>query len=450
MKTLFIRIGMLLAFVAGLFVMPASGVSARSGGITKECTYTGSCAVLRAQDILDIKALAKPWNLYLTDEKSNHYSASYFMLREPNPAGWIAWPNSDLAPSEVHINTSLQVDIPQMGLHYAYNTLGVHVPGYLQGGEIPLALPSNKGGLTVVNIETKVDWTNINYGENPFVYSYSFDDSLNLIVYWSFVPEMVGDELVLHIFDVQFMFLQPVISLPSPQSFKHDDVAKLNWQVGDKLVVLSVNRDSRVVEKTSLKDTDWGATWEWVDSYVMFRFSDAKVITISENDIMAEAPCTTGCYTQGIGLKQSQIVYVDGSMAWSMATGGDILWLTTVDIAHLAMRQQDWAILEQRAKRGELSFSFGTVAGVYNDKGSYQIQLSDGSHIELPISYAPPVGTDIAIVTYKNVDTSMAWPVMALFDNDAHLWFFNTQVEYGVGFDAVVYSTYGYVAKSLK
>lgn len=447
------------------------------------------CQVLSPQEIATLQADADFWGLYISNG-DNSYRYKGEITRVPNQAGWNTFGQINAVPSEIRVRRDSWTSIPQMGIYWWKNQLLVTKPGYLLEGEIPTPLPA-KGGTNPVEEIGVPDWNNFSVTESS-----SWDRGKILV--WAFVPELTEKEVILHVFDVYAGFLESVESIPLPVEYEYTNVASVDWIPGEDLEVVSVNTNARLVqpfwEETwdwsdvdwvyeddherfikagfteaqareavrlmyeadklefsnvypNYLNTEWTATVEWTDNFDVKR-RDGKVYRIENDRLYTWKACEEWCYSTSYTPVVGGHIYVDPYTFWYNDTDA-ALWTTNVTPAREIL-EKDQELLEKRLAAGEITEQLSVVTGIYDkdwdDDGQIDSKLvnTNNGPIDLPILYLPPMGTAVYVYTYTKTSQApnmdLAWDVMALKDARGDLWFFNTEAEYGSGFDAETYN----------
>jgi len=449
------------------------------------------CQVLTTEEVAALKEGSDFWGIYISD-KNGTYKYKGDITRVPNPAEWGPFGLIDKIPSEVHIRRDSFTSLPQMGISWANGQLTVTNPGYLLEGEIYTPLPP-KGGVSVF-AEDKIstpDWKNFTTIESS-----SWDGGK--ILTWEFVPQVTENEMILHIFYLYVGFLEPVDVLPHPTEYEYTEVASVDWIPGEDLEVISVNTNARHIPLTweetwdwldvawmydyeyeqfieagftedqanqsvrliyeadrqefsgiypNYRNTKWTATIEWVDN-VEIKKRDGSVYRIKNDHLYAWKACEEGCSSTSYTPNVNEHMFVDPYTFWNIET--DIianLWTTNVDPARQIL-EKDQNLLDMRLAVGEVTVELSVVTGIYDmdwdNDGNVDSKLIDTNNgpIDLPIHYLPPIGTAVYVYTYTTSSTQdhSNWDVMALVDAREGLWYFNSEAEYGNGFNAKAYN----------
>ena len=401
----------------------------------------GPCAVLTPVEIAGLKKGASDWaGLYLSYGGKYDYKYSQSWVRVPNSAEWPSFGTIDLVPSEIRIKRDSFTSIPQMGVYWWKNQLAFYEPGWLIPGEIPTPLPNYTGALTTILAQDipQPDWTNI-----KSVTSYAWNGG-DMILTWLFVPEVRAMEIVLHILDLRTGFLKVVDDLPGQYSYDYDSPASMKPIPGEELTVIQVGTNSRSVPRReedgtqNYQATTWRATQQWTDSYVLQR-ADGSLYRLANRSIIAERACTPEeeCYSRTYELSAGEKVYIEPYTLWDIDTEYANIRLSNVNPARPIL-PADQELINQRLATGEITKVEATVIGPEKWLSTKIIGTDQGT-LDLVIHYMPPVGSKVVAYIYKTAPLQ-GWGVMALFDEQGRLWFFNTEVEYEGTFDATTYN----------
>ncbi len=256
------------------------------------------------------------------------------------------------------------------------------------------------------------------------------------------VPEVLKDEVVIHVIDLDVTFLVPA-KLPVDQS-RNDyvDVAKsVSFTPGEALsVVQTYTSFGEVSRKNFTGASRWQAYWTWLDGYKLQR-GNGETFKVSRYGLLADRPCTADerCYSSTFFPEPGQSVYVSPFNT----TDNGTLWLLSQYPA-VQLTAKDNALIAKRTNLGEVDVITGTVTGIYVDGKQKLIGLDGGRHLNLGANYMPPVGTLVAAWVYKDTTKTpygpYGWNVMALINLRGGLaWYVNTDVEYGQGFSVLWY-----------
>lgn len=443
---------LILGLLAPVFTHPAY---AQEEMVHKTIYCQGRCEILG--EILDkLIAKASPIGIYAT-LGDNNYKLSESWETAENPAGW--WPGSSKGtiPQEVVIPLYSFVSIPEMGVYMHYDQLYYHEPGYLLRGEVATALPSNKSTskVGVTEIE-KPNW------DDPELWgSYSWNGKTMLV--WYFVPEIVKDNLVLHIFSVH-IYKYTQARVPATDTVTYDPVHAMWWVPGEKLEVIQkfyrasyvptvyehswedivwmyeneINFLSGFMPKEAAigyiqikwaeeiksllveenyEDTDWRTTFVSVVGYRMRRANGAEfnlaADMLSFTKQCGDYECTGGNASVG------DLMYVEGSTLslWSPTDNPKWFNLHTSSVNPLQkIHPDDKALLDKRYWDGEVIEVKGRITLPYDmdwdgdgrvDNTLIGFKAEEGQNYDLPYidlsaSWTPPAGTWVVVYIYKD------------------------------------------------
>ena len=440
-----------------------------------------SCEILSARTIEFLKDKSNRWDYFLSYGENN-YSIRGIWYTKP----------FDPIPSEIHIAKDSYTSLPQMGIFWWKDHLVYYQSGWLRGNNTPL---TNPGDPIILKTE--------DINDDTWFVSYSWNGSA--IMTWNVGVSLDDFDLVIHINQFMMQTLTPTGKLPPYTEYSYDYPADNNWIPGEELEVLGVYTNTRTVPDvylTNWEDLDWyfedqiaelraqGVTesdiwstiksryqndeevlemlkpwynykntmWKvsrtWVDNYLI-GWHGGFVYRYAEDNIMTSRACSEEehCYSTSFTPKVGQILFVypytlEDIQSWKEYENGDHvdlsnLWLFDVYPGRKILAR-DQELLDRKISMGEVSRLVATITG-WNEDGKIQ---TDKGLLNLSVSVMPPIGTQITAWIY-NEDAEAKYysrgeltgKVMALFDDQGLIWFFNNDAEYGFSFDAEIYST---------
>ncbi len=496
------RVLMIAAILASLFGMLAipEPVQAQENqyqivdcaNVTQEL-----CATIGSDQIASLKALSQYWGLYVTNGRKN-YKYHETWIRNNNPAGWNSWEGEEFVPDQIILGGN-NVVLPRMGIEMKDGELFYHQPGYLLDSEVPIPLPNSESdSWKKINLQKlpDIDWD----GDFQLYESYYLDGT-NLFR-WIWVPELTVNSVTLNVIDLTVGFLEEVKYLPKSYDFNYDQPAHIDWVPGEALRIASVNVNSRRIAPTyevtlhdiswywedelqrlvdqgmddtqawnkllkskgkeikswigtkpNYKNTTWRAAVEWVDNYVIIKGSEAY--RIADNALMTSRACTSEehCYSRSYTPQVGEIVYVYPytlEANWNaQSNNSDYSYLWVINVyPGRNISSKDNTLLASRILAGEVHRIDGVISEpLYNPVDHDTVVNYDNGTKILPIFVGemPPVGTAFHAYIYTDkavtpYDDSPEDRIMALFDDEGKLWYFNNYAEKGHSFDAETYN----------
>lgn len=438
------------------------------------------CEILSEAALVDLESISKFW-MYQSYGMYDFRIQGVWYTRAVDPI-----------PDEIHIDRDSFTSIPQLGIYWWKDRLVYHESGWTYDDDIPLTNPNKAEELSVYELS-----------EERRLVTYQWDGAKTLTWNFDVELTDTEIVIKVNQFMVQFMypvdtlpyFTQETYDLPANVDWVSGEELRVvavhknsrtipstweekwlwedvSWLYEDDLNELIANgtdeTEAMEIINTKFqkdankyrgvfpnyKNTLWSVTQEWIDGYT-FERQDGSLVRISEDNLMTSRACTEEehCYSTSYNLSVGDLVYVYPYTLEDIWNSLDYengayanLWVFNVSPAR-DVTLADKTLLVHRMQAGEVTRIDGVISEPEDIDGDGELDITyeDGTMI-LPLhtGYMPPVGTSFhgyiytesAVIPHDNAPEGR---VMALFDEDNMLWYFNNSGEKGHSFDAETY-----------